>query len=58
MTEQGLNKPDIDEILTEFKIVGEKVNKGTACDSDNELLRRFQHLAISNGICIVFVAYL
>ena len=33
-------------------------NKGTAYDMDNELLRKLQHLAISNGVCISFVTHL
>ena len=33
-------------------------NKGTAYDQDNELLRRIQQLAITNGVCIAFITHL
>ena len=32
--------------------------KGTAYDQDNELLRRIQQLAITNGVCIAFITHL
>ena len=33
-------------------------SSGTAYDLDNELLRKIQHLAISNGVCIALVSHL
>jgi len=55
----GVPKPKLIVIDTLARVkaaVGFK--KGTAYDIDNELLRKVQHLAITNGVCICFVTHL
>ena len=55
----GVPKPKLIVIYTLARVkaaVGFK--KGTAYDIDNELLRKVQHLAITNGVCICFVTHL
>ena len=55
----GVSKPKLIVVDTLARVkaaVGFK--KGTAYDIDNELLRKLQHLAITNGVCIAFVTHL
>ena len=54
----GVEKPKLVVIDTLARVKAKSFSKGTAYDMDNELLRKLQHLAITNGVCIVLITHL
>jgi hypothetical protein len=54
----GVENPKLVVIDTLARVKAKTFSKGTAYDLDNELLRKLQHLAITNGVCIVLITHL
>ena len=54
----GVENPKLIVIDTLARVKAKTFSKGTAYDMDNELLRKLQQLAITNGVCIVLITHL
>jgi RecA-family ATPase len=54
----GVENPKLVVIDTLARVKAKTFSKGTAYDLDNELLRKLQQLAITNGVCIVLITHL